>query len=243
MGFDQDAVDVAVRARLPVTEEIERGETSLLVRAIPLLDGDEIAGVVRARPRRHRPPSPRPDAAVEGRHDPRDPPPGEEQPADDRRAAAAAGPAAAVTARRRRRSRSRSGASARSRSCTRRCRATSRDVVRFDDIVQPLVRVVAGDGRRRPTPTCASSVVGDAGVLPGDVATPLAVVLNELMQNAVDHAFPPVDGESSGHVTVRVVAQRRRRSRSTSSTTASACRRASPSSGRAGSGCRSCRRS
>ena len=26
--------------------------------------------------------------------------------------------------------------------------------------------------------------------MPGEVATPLAVVLNELMQNAVDHAFP-----------------------------------------------------
>jgi two-component sensor histidine kinase len=48
-------------------------------------------------------------------------------------------------------------------------------------------------------------VVGDAGLLPGDVATPLAVVLNELMQNAADHAFPPVDGASSGHVVVRVV--------------------------------------
>ena len=48
-------------------------------------------------------------------------------------------------------------------------------------------------------------MVGDAGLLPGDVATPLAVVLNELMQNAADHAFPPVDGVSSGHVSVRVV--------------------------------------
>ena len=33
-------------------------------------------------------------------------------------------------------------------------------------------------------------VEGDPGELPGEVATPLAVVLNELMQNAVDHAFP-----------------------------------------------------
>ena len=30
MGFDQDAVDVAMRARLPVTEEVERGDTSVL---------------------------------------------------------------------------------------------------------------------------------------------------------------------------------------------------------------------
>jgi hypothetical protein len=31
MGFDQDAVDVAIRARLPVTEEIERGEVGMPV--------------------------------------------------------------------------------------------------------------------------------------------------------------------------------------------------------------------
>jgi two-component sensor histidine kinase len=50
-------------------------------------------------------------------------------------------------------------------------------------------------------------VIGDAGVLPGDVATPLAVVLNELMQNAADHAFPRADGRSGpriGNVSVRV---------------------------------------
>ena len=34
------------------------------------------------------------------------------------------------------------------------------------------------------------TVEGDAGILPATVATPLAVVLNELLQNAIDHAFP-----------------------------------------------------
>ena len=34
------------------------------------------------------------------------------------------------------------------------------------------------------------SVEGDAGFLPATVATPLSVVLNELLQNAIDHAFP-----------------------------------------------------
>jgi two-component system, sensor histidine kinase PdtaS len=33
-------------------------------------------------------------------------------------------------------------------------------------------------------------VEGDGGILPASVATPLAVVLNELLQNAVDHAYP-----------------------------------------------------
>ena len=48
-------------------------------------------------------------------------------------------------------------------------------------------------------------MVGSAGSLPGEIATPLAVVLNELMQNAVDHAFPS-DGQRprDGRVQVRL---------------------------------------
>ena len=34
-------------------------------------------------------------------------------------------------------------------------------------------------------------VEGEAGVLPATVATPLSVVLNELLQNAIDHASRP----------------------------------------------------
>jgi two-component sensor histidine kinase len=36
----------------------------------------------------------------------------------------------------------------------------------------------------------AIDVAGDAGELPTEVATPLAVVLTELLQNAAEHAFP-----------------------------------------------------
>ncbi len=53
-------------------------------------------------------------------------------------------------------------------------------------------------------------VTGDVGDVAADVATPLAVVLAELLQNAVEHAFPSVggdsvfiaenDGEAVGHV-------------------------------------------
>ena len=46
------------------------------------------------------------------------------------------------------------------------------------------------DTASSPEHTIRFKVEGDAGELPGEVATPLAVVLNELMQNAVDHAFP-----------------------------------------------------
>jgi two-component system, sensor histidine kinase PdtaS len=41
-------------------------------------------------------------------------------------------------------------------------------------------------------------VQGDPGAVPAAVATPLAVVLNELLQNTADHAFPA--GQGGGKV-------------------------------------------
>jgi len=75
------------------------------------------------------------------------------------------------------------------------------DVVRFNEIVRPLARLVE-DASSSPDLAIHFVVDGDAGDLPGEVATPLAVVLNELMQNAVDHAF--VNGVSEGRVDVRL---------------------------------------
>jgi len=45
-------------------------------------------------------------------------------------------------------------------------------------------------------------VEGDAGELRAEVATPLALVLTELLQNAVEHAYP--DGSSGGRVRIRL---------------------------------------
>jgi two-component sensor histidine kinase len=61
------------------------------------------------------------------------------------------------------------------------------DQVPFGEIVEALVRMtedsfLSGQQIR-------ISVAGDAGDLPADVATPLAVALAELLQNAVEHAF------------------------------------------------------
>jgi two-component sensor histidine kinase len=75
------------------------------------------------------------------------------------------------------------------------------DVVRFDEIVKPLVRVVEETVADLDT-DLRLSVEGDAGLLPGDLATPLAVVLNELMQNAVDHAFTREGDKLTGSLTV-----------------------------------------
>jgi two-component sensor histidine kinase len=86
------------------------------------------------------------------------------------------------------------------------------DVVAFNEIVRPLARLVE-ETSSSDDHTIRFHVAGDAGELPGEVATPLAVVLNELMQNAVDHAFPEgtrdarVDvmlGRDDGHVEVEV---------------------------------------
>src|SRR6185295_11391176 len=73
------------------------------------------------------------------------------------------------------------------------------DVVSLNEIVRPLARLVE-ETTSTPEHTIRFKVEGDAGELPGEVATPLAVVLNELMQNAVDHAF--ADGVSEGKVDV-----------------------------------------
>jgi len=73
------------------------------------------------------------------------------------------------------------------------------DVVAFGDIVRPLARLVE-ETSSSPEHRIRFTVLGDAGDLPGEVATPLAVVLNELMQNAVDHGFP--EGATDARVDV-----------------------------------------
>jgi len=46
IGFDQDAAETAFRLRVPVTEEIERGDTSVLIQAIPLLEHGRSTGAM-----------------------------------------------------------------------------------------------------------------------------------------------------------------------------------------------------
>ena len=60
--------------------------------------------------------------------------------------------------------------------------------VTFDEIVRPLVHLVE-EGLLSDDRPVHVEVKGEAGELPAQVATPLAVVLTELLQNAVDHAF------------------------------------------------------
>ncbi|MBX6387675.1 MAG: PAS domain-containing sensor histidine kinase [Frankia sp.] len=71
--------------------------------------------------------------------------------------------------------------------------------VPFDEIADQISSVtvdLAATGSHRAT----TRRIGSFGMLPGPLATPLALVLSELLQNAVEHAFD----RSSGSIEVRV---------------------------------------
>jgi len=199
IGFDDTAVRQALRARLPVVEEIERGDVSVLVRVIPLLDVDDPTGAVvllrdvtdlRRRDRMLM----SKDATIREIH---------------HRVKNNLQTIASLLRLQRRRLGSEEAKEALAES-ERRIRSIAivhetlsreaGDVVHFTEIVRPLVRVVE-ESVSSPDLSIRFTTGGDAGFLPGEVATPLAVVLNELMQNAVDHAFT---GRAIGHVHVQL---------------------------------------
>jgi two-component system, sensor histidine kinase PdtaS len=203
IGFDQDAAETAFRLRVPVTEEIERGETSLLIQAIPLLEHGRSTGAmllvrdVTDLRRRDRILLSK-DATIREIH---------------HRVKNNLQTIAALLRLQGRRLHSTEAQEAIKES-ERRIRSIAivhetlsrdaADIVDFADIIGPLVRVVE-ETVSTPELRLHFDVEGDAGWLPGEVATPLAVALNELMQNAVDHAFPVDEGgESEGQVRVRL---------------------------------------
>src|SRR5690606_7814230 len=63
------------------------------------------------------------------------------------------------------------------------------DEVAFTEILRPLGQMV-NETVTSPDRRIEFDVDGDAGTLPAQVATPMAVVLTELLQNTADHAFP-----------------------------------------------------
>lgn len=200
VGFEDAAVDVSLRLRAPVFEELERGNSSVLVRVVPLLEGPRSVGAVMLMRdvsdlrRRDRLLLSK-DATIREIHH------------------RVKNNLQTIAALLRLQGRRLNSAEARAaiQESERRIRSIAivhetlaRDaapIVPFNEIIRPLVRIVeesvaTADGGIR------FEVEGDAGDLPGEVATPLAVVLNELMQNAVDHAFPREheDASVTGHV-------------------------------------------
>ncbi len=85
------------------------------------------------------------------------------------------------------------------------------DQVPFEEIVTSLIRMAEDSvvlSRK-----LSFEVIGSLGEVPADVATPLAVVLAELLQNAVEHAYldaeneddSDADSQSVGHIEVHLV--------------------------------------
>jgi two-component sensor histidine kinase len=199
VGFDDAAPRAALGASLPVTEELERGEVSVLLRVLPMLEsGRPVGAIMMIRDvtdlrRRDRMLLSK-DATIREIH---------------HRVKNNLQTIASLLRLQGRRLSSPEAREALAES-ERRIRSIAivhetlsrdaGDVVRFGEIVRPLVRVVE-ESVASPERSIAFEVEGDAGELPGEVATPLAVVLNELMQNAVDHAFP--EGRP-GRVVVRL---------------------------------------
>ena len=73
----------------------------------------------------------------------------------------------------------------------------------FIEIVRPLIQLTQESLQSSDRPM-RFEVRGDAGRLPAPIATPLSVVILELLQNVVDHAF----GDSRRDGVVRVFLQR-----------------------------------
>jgi two-component sensor histidine kinase len=198
VGMDDGAVLAAMQLRLPVAEEIERDDVSMLLRVLPLLEhGAPVGAVLLIRDvtdlrRRDRMLLSK-DATIREIH---------------HRVKNNLQTIASLLRLQGRRLTSPEARAALSES-ERRIRSIAivhetlsreaGDVVRFSEIVRPLARLVEETSSSEDL-RIRFAVDGDAGDLPGEVATPLAVVLNELMQNAVDHAFP--EGVQDAHVQV-----------------------------------------
>jgi two-component sensor histidine kinase len=188
VGFEDAAARSAMLLHLPVTEEIERDDVSVLVRVLPLIEKQESTGAlvlirdVSDLRRRDRMLLSK-DATIREIH---------------HRVKNNLQTIASLLRLQGRRLRSPEARAALAES-ERRIRSIAivhetlsreaGDVVPFNEIVRPLARLVE-ETSSSPEHVIRFRVDGDAGELPGEVATPLAVVLNELMQNAVDHAFP-----------------------------------------------------
>ena len=197
VGFDDFAARNAMVLHLPVTEELEHEDVSMLIHVLPLFNAGEAAGAVvlirdisdlRRRDRMLM----SKDATIREIH---------------HRVKNNLQTIASLLRLQGRRLRSPEARAALAES-ERRIRSIAivhetlsremGDVVAFSEIVRPLARLVE-ETTSSPDHTIRFRVEGDAGELPGEVATPLAVVLNELMQNAVDHAFPEGEGPEDGY--------------------------------------------
>ncbi len=203
LGLDDEPVRQAYSLAKPVTEEVERGDVIILVRTIPMLDVSGVSGAVvlfrdvtevRLRDRLLL----SKDATIREIH---------------HRVKNTLQTISSLLGLQARRTSS-SEAKVAIAESVRRIRSIalvhetlSREAgeeVPFTEILRPLVQMVA-EAVSSPDRRIDFEVRGEAGTLPAEVATPMAVVLTELLQNAADHAFPADADEPGGcHVAVEL---------------------------------------
>ncbi|HVM08645.1 MAG TPA: histidine kinase N-terminal domain-containing protein [Acidimicrobiales bacterium] len=192
LGLDETAVRAAYATLFPVTEEIERRpEVIILVRCIPLLDDGGVTGALVlmrdvTQLRRLDRLLLSKDAAIREVH---------------HRVKNNLQTISSLLRLQARRLGTAEGRSALE-EAERRIRAIARvhevlsrepgDQVPFDEIIEDLVRVAA-DTATSMERTVGFTIDGDAGALPAEIATPFAVVLQEILLNAVEHGFEPRD--------------------------------------------------
>jgi two-component sensor histidine kinase len=194
LKLEESPVRVAFAIGLPITEEMERGPVTLLLRAIPLIEHRKISGAVVllrdvSELRRRDRLLISKDATIREVH---------------HRVKNNLQTISALLRLQGRRLESEEAIAALE-EAVRRIRSialvhetlsrASGEEVEFNEILRPLVRMVE-EGLLSPDRPVRITVEGDAGQLRAEVATPLAVVLTELLQNAVQHAFP--DGADRG---------------------------------------------
>ena len=204
LGIESDAVDRAFETVAPVAEEIERPDVIVALRCLPLVETKKITGGVlllrdvsdlRRRDRllvtmdatirevHHRVKNNLQTISSLLRLQARREPPGSGRTALEE-------------------------AERRIRSIALIHEILSRDSgesVDINEIVRQLVRV-AEEGVFTAEAPVRFRVSGDGGILPADVATPLGVVLTELLTNAAEHGFPEDWSQPEGaHVQVTLV--------------------------------------
>ena len=188
LGLDDEPVRDAFTVGMPVTQEIERGEVIIVLRCVPMLDPNGVSGAVVlfrdvSEVRRRDRLLLSKDATIREIH---------------HRVKNNLQTISSLLQLQARRTDSDDAKAAIGESVRRissialvhetLARDAGEDVA-FTEILRPLVRMVAA-AVSSPDRHIDFDVVGEAANLPAEVATPMAVVLTELLQNTADHAFP-----------------------------------------------------
>ncbi len=201
VGFQADALRTAFRLRVPVTEDIERGPSvSMLARVLPLVDRDAVDGAIVlirdvSELRRQERLLVSMDATIREIH---------------HRVKNNLQTVSSLLRLQGRRMESVEAKAAIEES-VRRIRSIALvheilarkggDDVAFGEVVRPIVSMVE-QALVAPDRPINFRVVGDGPTLPASTVSSLAVILTELLQNAVEHGYPP--GSSGGTVVVEL---------------------------------------